>query len=233
MDSNAQFLQVAPMCLLITLAINAVLIAIYCFRHRKYKVDNRFLFNLEVVLIGANTAIFFVTMCILFFGPTTVTQRSVTLEPEIITDVNIVEKENVIDVPSIMLPLNPEGKQAVVIDTTSLKMKSFMDGFYGDNVYFFNNRQDSNFLFGTDGLQNYSGLDITKIEYKDSNSTTTLQLDEMGFETIWLFSDLSNVVLTPTKCKVVLYVPRQLTTVETEAIKSNGNITIITIDQIS
>ncbi len=235
---NLSNMQVAIICLLITFAINASYIAIFCIKNKKCKKDKRFWYCFEMYLIFLNTFIFFVTFSILFFSEAKVIQRSVILEPEVISEVVIVKKENLIYVPSIIIPLTPEGKQAIAIDTTSIdttsiKMKSFMDEFYGENVNFFTNRQNATFLIEKSGIKNYTGLDLTDIQYNVSDSKIELYLDDLGFETIWLISDLSNITIMPTKCKVILYVPRKISNEEEQEIKTSGEITILTIDQIS
>lgn len=191
-------------------------------------------FRCGVLLFFANTLFFFLTMFFgVFFAPATVVERSVALQPETITKTKVIEEENIIEVPSIMLPLSPEGPQAVVIDTTSTRMDSFMDQFYGENVHFFNSRQDATFLLNANGTENYSGLDISQIDYKDVNQKVTLSLDELDYETIWLFSDLSHIELMPTIRNVILYVPYQLTNEQIMELKSKGYITIITVELLS
>lgn len=233
MTSNELFALLAPECAIATLITNVVLVAVYCLRHKKSLKSIKTWMHGIAVFIAFNAILVFVFM---FFGfflvPPTIAERTVNLKPEVITKINVVEKENIIEVPSIMLPLNPSGTQAVVIDSTSAKMEPFMKQFYGENVYFFNNRQDATFLLQENGLQNYSGLDISQIEYYESIQKIPLHLDKLGFETIWLFSDLSHIEFTPTNCNVILYVPYQLTEEQVTQLKTNGNITIITIESL-
>lgn len=233
MDSNTLFMQVAPKYFFIALAIEVVLALIYAISNRKRIRNKSFLYNGGAFLFSVNALIFFVSFCVMLLKPAEIRQKVVNKEPEVITEVNIIEKENIIDVPSIILPLEPEGEQAVIIDTTSLEMEQFMQGFYGENVYFFNNRQDATYLVKNGGLSNYSGLDIDKIEYIESDSVTTIQLDNMDYKTVWVFSDLSNAEFESSNTKVMLYVPRQLTKEELQVLKQkNGDITIIAIDEI-
>ena len=42
---------------------------------------------------------------------------------------NIIKKENIIEIPSIILPIKPEGDEAVVIDTSSEELGAFMKEF--------------------------------------------------------------------------------------------------------
>lgn len=144
MTSNEVFALIAPKCLAAALIIDLALIIIYVIRHKKKGIS---LWNLLAVLIGYNALIASISFFFSFLAPATIVERTVTLKPEVITQTHVIEKENIIEVPSIMLPLNPEGTQAIVIDTTSTLMKSFMDGFYGENVYFFNNRQEATYIF--------------------------------------------------------------------------------------
>ena len=233
MDSNTVFMEIVPKSLAILLAINLVFIIIFVIANRKDKKDIEYFSRLGITLIGDNIIAFLVILCIVFFLPKKTEEQTIILEPEVIIKENIIEKENIIDVPSIILPLNPEGEQAIIIDSTSNKMEEFMNDFYDENVYFFNSRQNEIFILKEEGLQNYSGLDFEKIEYEQSNSTLTLQLDDVGYNTIWLFSDLSQINIESSKCNVILYVPKQLTEEETRALKEvNSNITIITIEQI-
>ena len=131
---------------------------------------------------------------------------------------------------SIVLPITLEGEQAIVIDTNSMAMSQFVEEFYGQNVEFFTQRQNATFLLKDSDFKNHTALNISDIQYKESDSVKA-NLDELGFDTIWLFSDLTNIELLPTTCKVILYTPQQLTEEEIKEIKTNGNITIISIEQ--
>ena len=234
MDSNTLFEVAALKYLPVALIIEIVIIFIYAVAKRRYPKDKTYWQKLGIFTFGVNLVIFFITFGYLVLRPKEVREKVVTLEPETITEINIIEKENVIEVPSIMLPLEPEGNQAVLIDVKSLKMKEFMEGFYGENVYFFNNRQDATYLAKSEGLTNYSGLDISEIEYSQTDTITTINLDDMKYETVWVFSDLSYTNIISSDTKVMLYVPRQLTDEELQKLKqTNSDITIIAIEQIS
>ena len=234
MDSNTLFEVAALKYLPIAFIIEAVIILIFVIINRKYSKNKAYWQRLGIFTIGVNLIIVFITFGYLLLRPKEVREKVVTLEPETITEINIIEKENIIEVPSIMLPLEPKGNQAVLIDVKSLKMKEFMEGFYGDNVYFFNNRQDATYLAKSEGLTNYSGLDITQIEYSETDSITTINLDDMKYETVWVFSDLSYTNIISSDTKVMLYVPRQLTDEELQKLKqTNSDITIVAIEQLS
>lgn len=233
MDSNTLFMQYAPKCLAIAFVIEVVLAIIYAIANRKKQKDLLYWKKGGILLVFFNTSIFFVVFCCLLFKPANIHEKVITLEPEVITEINVIEKENVIDVPSIMLPIEPKGNQAVIIDTTSIQMKEFMKDFYGENVYFFNNRQEATYLVKTEGVENYSGLDIAKIEYSEVNMTRTIELDDMNYQTIWVFSDLYHLDIISNDTKVMLYVPRQITEQEIQMLKqTNSDITIIAIEQI-
>lgn len=233
MDSNTLFMQYAPKCFVIAFVIEVVLAIIYAIANRKKQKNLQYWKKGGALLFIFNTSIFFVVFCYLFFKPADIHEKVITLEPEVITEINVIEKENVIDVPSIMLPIDPKGNQAVIIDTTSIQMKEFMKDFYGENVYFFNNRQEATYLVKTEGVENYSGLDIAKIEYSEVNMTRTIELDDMNYQTIWVFSDLYHLDIISNDTKVMLYVPRQITEQEIQMLKqTNSDITIIAIEQI-
>lgn len=234
MDSNTAFWEAIQKCFPVALIIELMIVLLYVIINRKHPKNTSYWQRCGMLLFATNAIIFFTTFCFTVFGPKEMVERKVTLEPETVTQVNYIEKENVIDVPSIMLPLEPEGNQAVIIDAMSLEMEEFMKGFYGENVYFFNNRQDATYLAKTEGLANYSGLDIAEIQYSNSNSITTIQLDDMNYQTVWVFSDLTHLDIVSSNTKVMLYVPKQLTDKELQKLKqTNSDITIIAIDQIS
>lgn len=234
MDSNTVLLEAIQKFFPIALITELIIVLFFVIVNRKYRKNRAYWQRCGILVLGINTIIFFITFWYIQFRPKEIVERVVTLEPETITQVNYIEKENVIDVPSIMLPLEPEGNQAVIIDAMSLEMEEFMKGFYGENVYFFNNRQDATYLAKTEGLANYSGLDIAEIQYSNSNSITTIQLDDMNYQTVWVFSDLTHLDIVSSNTKVMLYVPKQLTDKELQKLKqTNSDITIIAIDQIS
>lgn len=234
MDSNTLFEAAALKYLPIALIVEAVIILIFVIINRKNSKNKAYWQRLGIFTFGVNLVIFFITFGYLVLRPKEVRKEVVTLEPETVTEINIIEKENIIEVPSIMLPLEPKGNQAVLIDVKSLEMKKFMEGFYGENVYFFNNRQDATYLAKSEGLTNYSGLDITEIEYSQTDSITNISLDDMNYETVWVFSDLISTNIVSSNTKVMLYVPRQLTDEELQNLKqTNSDITIIAIEQLS
>lgn len=177
-----------------------------------------------------NTFIFIGFAAAITFKPATYDYKVVKPAPEVITRVNTIEKEVIIDAPSIVLPITPEGEQAIVIDTNSRDLKQFIKEFYGQNVEFFNQRQNATFLMKNGNFENYTALNISDIQYQESD-LIQVNVDELGFDTIWLFSDLTNIELLPTKCKVILYTPQQLSQEEIKEIKAKGNITVISIEQ--
>ncbi len=233
MTSNELFALLAPKCAIATLSINAALVAVFCLRNRKIIKERQTWLHGIIYLFCSNAILSCIFMIFGFFlAPTTIIERTVILKPEVIKVPKIIKEENIIEVPSIMLPLTPEGSQAVLIDTTSIEIEPFMRDFYGENVYFFNNRQDATFLLKADGVENYSGLDISQIEYCEISGSMLLQLDELGFETIWLFSNLSHIELMPTNCNVILYSPCQLNAEQITKLKANCKITIISVETI-
>lgn len=239
MTSDQIFMYLAPRCLLLTLLI-IVAIAGLCFLgHLKAENLKNYWHDVRMAIIGIGTFVFFILMMIVFFLPNSAISdflptikhsETIVLPAEVIEEVNIIEQENVIDIPSIVLPLQPEGEQAIVIDTSSEDLKKFMNDFYGENVEFFNQRQKATYLLNSEGIENFTGLDFDSIQYKE-NTAFTINLDQLGYETIWLFTDLSNIELEPTTCKVILYVPRNVTQSELEALKELGDITVITIEK--
>jgi len=234
MDSNTALLEAIQKFFPIALITELIIVLLYVIINRKCRKNRAYWQRCGILVFGINTIIFFITFWYIQFRPKEIVERKVTLEPETITQVNYIEKENVIDVPSIVLPLEPEGNQAIIIDAMSLEMEEFMKGFYGENVYFFNNRQDATYLAKTEGVANYSGLDIAEIEYSNTNGITTIQLDDMNYQTVWVFSDLTHLDIVSSNTKVMLYVPKQLTDKELQKLKqTNSDITIIAIDQIS
>lgn len=243
MTSDEIFLYLAPRCLLATVLI-IVAIAILCFwGHARNGNLRRYWYDVRISIIGIGIFVFFILFMIIFFLPnsgisdflpTIKHTETVVLPAEIIEEKNIIERENVIEIPSIVLPITPEGEQAIVIDTSSEELESFMNGFYGENVEFFNQRQKATFLFnGGNGekFENFTGLDLNSIQYKEQAEISTLNLDQLGYETIWLFTDLSNIELECTDCKVVVYTPRSITEQELEKVKEAGDVTVITIEE--
>ena len=233
MDTNTLFMQVASKYFFIALAIEVVLALIYAILNRKRIREKSFWHNGGAFLYSINAFVFFGSFLFMLLKPAEIQEKVINKEPEVITQINIIEKENIIDVPSIMLPLEPEGEQAVIIDSTSIEMEEFMKGFYGENVNFFNNRQNATYLAKNGEITNYSGLDIDEIQYNKTDITTTIQLDDMGYQTVWVFSDLAHSEIVSSKTKVMLYVPRQLTEEKIQDLKQmNRDITIIAIDEI-
>lgn len=240
MTSDQLFMYLAPRCLIATLVINAV-IAILCFiGHLMHKNLKRYWYDLRVSIIGIDTFLVFALFMIIFFLPNsaisgflpTRTEYKTIVKPaEEIEVVNQITHENIIEIPSIVLPLEPEGEQAVVIDTSSEGLKTFMDDFYGENVEFFNQRQKATFLSNGSGFQNFTGLDLREIQYVEETGTTVVNLDQLGYETIWLFTDLEHMDFEATNCKVMLYVPRTITQSELAQLKELGNVTVITIEK--
>lgn len=240
MTSDQLFMYLAPRCLIATLAINAVL-AILCFiGHLIHKNLKSYWYDLRLSIISVDTFLMFVLFMIVFFLPnsaiseflpTRTEHKTIVLPAEEIEVVNPIEHENIIEIPSIVLPLEPEGEQAVVIDISSEELKTFMNDFYGENVEFFNQRQKATFLSNGNGFQNFTGLDLREIQYVEETETTTVNLDQLGYETIWLFTDLEHMTFEPTNCKVMLYVPRAITQSELNQLKELGDVTVITIEK--
>lgn len=239
MTSDQLFMYLAPRCLIATLLI-IVAIAILCFLgHVKAKNLKSYWYDVRMAIIGIGTFVFFILFLIVFFLPnssisdflpTIKHRKEIVLPAEEIEVVNIIEQEHVINIPSIVLPLQPEGEQAIVIDISS-ELKSFINGFYEENVEFFNQRQKATYLFSSEGFKNFTGLELNSIQYEETETSTyTINLDQLGYETIWLFTDLSTE-LEPTTCKVILYVPRSITEQEMENLKKVGDVTIITIEE--
>lgn len=239
MNSNELFLHLAPRCLLVTLIINAIVIMWYTWRTRKNLKRN--LFNMKALIIGVDSFITFILFMIVFFVPNsivsgflpTITKYETKILPaETIEIENTIEHENIIEIPSIVLPIKPEGKEAVVIDTSSEALSTFMSEFYGENVEFFNSRQEATYLSSGNGFRNYTGIDLNEIEYKDESGASMVNLDRLDYDTIWLFSDLKNMELEPMNCKVFIYVPHLITEKESEELKELGDITVITIEEV-
>lgn len=237
MNSNELFLYLAPRCLIVTLIINAIVVMWYIWRTRKHQKRN--LFNMKACIIGVDSFLSFVLFMIVFFVPNsivsgflpTITKYEEKILPaETIEVENIIERENVIEIPSIVLPVQPEGDEAVVIDTSSKELGIFMKEFYGENVEFFNSRQDATYLSSSNGFKNYTGIDLNRIEYKDESVSTIVNLDKLDYDTIWLFTDFRNMKLEAMDCKVIVYVPLSVTVQEIEELKVLGDVTIITID---
>ena len=232
MTSNDIVREYFGECFLTTLILEFIIIAVFLIFNRKL-IDSCIKVVIERFLVWtatANTFVFIGIMVTILFVPTSIEHKTIKPEPEVVTQVNIIEKEVIIDVPSIVLPLTPTGEQAIIIDTNSTKMSNFIEEFYGQNVNFFNDRQDATFLLKKDKFENFTGMNISNIQYEETNMLN-VTFDELGFDTIWLFSDLSNINILPTKCKIILYIPYQLTEEEIEEIKSKGDITIISIEK--
>lgn len=240
MTSDQLFMYLAPRSLLATVLI-IVAIAILCFLgHLKVKNLKNYWYDVRIAIIGIGSFLFFILLMIVFllpnssisgFLPTIKYSKEIVLPAEEIEVPNIIERENVIDIPSIVLPLQPEGEQAIVIHISS-ELKSFMNEFYGENVEFFNQRQKATYLFSSEGFKNFTGLDLNSIQYEETESSNcAINLDQLGYETIWLFTDLS-IELEPTTCKVILYVPRAISEQELENLKKVGDVTIITIEEM-
>lgn len=240
MTSDQLFMYLAPRCLIATLVINAVL-AILCFiGHLKTKSLKRYWRDVRLSIIGVDTFLVFALFMIVFFLPnsaisgflpTRTEHKTIVLPAEEIEVINPIEHENIIEIPSIVLPLEPQGEQAVVVDISSEGLKTFMDDFYGENVEFFNQRQKATFLSSGEGFQNFTGLDLRQIQYVEEAKTTTVNLDQLGYETIWLFTDLEHMTFEATTCKVMLYVPRAITQSELNHLKELGDVTVITIEK--
>lgn len=231
MTSNDIIRLYAGECFVKTVILQVAIVIIFLLVNRKLiKIKKiiipKFLWTMALI----NMFIFIGFAATIVFKPSSYDYKVVKPAPEIITQVNTIEKEVIIDAPSIVLPITPEGEQAIVIDTNSMAMSQFVEEFYGQNVEFFTQRQNATFLLKDSDFKNHTALNISDIQYKESDSVKA-NLDELGFDTIWLFSDLTNIELLPTTCKVILYTPQQLTEEEIKEIKTNGNITIISIEQ--
>ena len=145
---------------------------------------------------------------------------------------DFIKKENIIEIPSIILPIKPEGDEAVVIDTSSEELGAFMKEFYGQNAEFFNQRNNATYSSNYNGFSNYTGLDLDKIEYKQENVKCIVNVDKLAVDTVWLFTDLKNLKLEPMQCKVIIYAPRSITEQELKELKELGDVTVITIDRM-
>ncbi len=174
MTSDQLFMYLAPRCLIATLLI-IVAIAILCFwGHVKAKNLKSYWYDVRMAIIGIGTFVFFILFLIVFFLPnssisdflpTIKHRKEIVLPAEEIEVVNIIEQEHIINIPSIVLPLQPEGEQAIVIDISS-ELKSFMNGFYEENVEFFNQRQKATYLFSSEGFKNFTGLELIPYSMK-------------------------------------------------------------------
>lgn len=240
MNSNELFLHLAPRCLFVTLIINAIVIMWYIWRTRENLKRNSF--NMKALIIGVDSFIAAILFLIVFFVPNsivsgflpTITKYEEKILPaETIEIENTIEHENIVEIPSIVLPIEPEGKEAIVIDTSSAELSTFMTQFYGENVEFFNSRQEATYLSSSNGFRNYTGIGLDKIEYKEESNASIVNLDKLGYDTIWLFTDFKNMKLEEMHCKVVVYIPHSVTVQEIEKLKTLGDVTIITIDNIS
>ena len=229
MNSNELFLYLAPRCLIAMLLINFIVIVLYAVKHRNMP-KNEILFNAKILIIGVDAFLTFILFMIVFFVPNSIVgsflptitkNKTITLPAEVIEVENIIKKENIIEIPSIILPIKPEGDEAVVIDTSSEELGAFMKEFYGQNAEFFNQRNNATYLSNYNGFSNYTGLDLDKIEYKQEN-----------VKCIWLFTDLKNLKLEPMQCKVIIYAPRSITEQELKELKELGDVTVITIDRM-
>lgn len=231
MTSDDIIKMYAGECFIKTVILQVAIIFLFLIVNRKILnikkiVIPKFLWTMMLI----NMFIFIGHAAAITFKPATYDYKVVKPAPEVITRVNTIEKEVIIDAPSIVLPITPEGKQAIVIDTNSKKLEHFIKEFYGQNVEFFNQRQDATFLIKDSKFENYTALNISDIEYKDTEFSK-VNFDKLGFDTIWLFSDLTNIELLPMECKVILYTPQQLSQEEIKEIKTKGNITVISIEQ--
>lgn len=240
MNSNELFMYLAPRCLFVTLAINAILAIISFFGHKR-KLSQRLWYDLRFAMIGLDSflaACFFMiaflvpNSIISGFLPTIPKYETVVIPAEVIEVENIIEKENIIEVPSIILPLRPEGNQAIVIDTSSKELGYFMKSFYGENVNFFNERQQATYLYTNGEFQNYTELNLNDIQYKDEENASPINLNKLGYETIWLFTDLKNIQFEAVDVKVVMYVPHTITKEQLENLKTLGDVTVITIEEV-
>ena len=232
MTSNDIVSLYAGECFVKTLILQVPIIIIFLIVNRKIiKIKKIIVPKFLWTMALTNMFIFAFFAAAIALKPATFDYEVVKPAPKVITQVNTVEKEVIIDAPSIVLPIAPEGEQAIVIDTNSTAMNEFIEEFYGQNVEFFTQRQNATFLLKGNGkLENHTALDISDIQYEESDLIKA-NLDESGFDTIWLFSDLKNMELLPTECKIILYTPQQLTEEEIKEIKTSGNITIISIEQ--
>lgn len=241
MNSNELFMYLAPRCLIVTLVVNCLIVGWYTIKHKRRLKTKEFWWSAKILVIVMDTFVAFTLFMIVFFVPNSVISgflptitkyETKVLSPEIIKEENIIEHENIIEIPSIILPLNPEGREAVVIDTSSEELRDFMYDFYGENVEFFNNREEATYLSNSNGFVNYTGIDLGQIVYKEEAVTSVVSLDKLGYDTIWLFTDFKNIKLEPMKCKVVVYSPHSISQKEIDEIKLLGNVTIITVEDI-
>lgn len=239
MNSNELFLYLAPRCLFATLIINAIVIIWYIWCTRKNRKRN--IFNMKAFIMGVDSLIAVMLFLIVFFVPNSIVSgflptitkyEEKVLPAETIWVENIIEHENIIEIPSIILPIEPEGKEAVVIDTSSENLSTFMMQFYGENVEFFNSRQEATYLSSGNGFRNYTGIDLREIEYNEESNASIVNLDKLGYDTIWLFTDLKNMKLEAMHCKVVVYIPHSVTVQKIEELKTLGDVTVITVENI-
>ena len=240
MNSNELFLYLAPRCLIAMLLINFIVIVLYAVKHRNMP-KNEILFNAKILIIGVDAFLTFILFMIVFFVPNSIVgsflptitkNKTITLPAEVIEVENIIKKENIIEIPSIILPIKPEGDEAVVIDTSSEELGAFMKEFSGQNAEFFNQRNNATYSSNYNGFSNYTGLDLDKIEYKQENVKCIVNVDKLAVDTVWLFTDLKNLKLEPMQCKVIIYAPRSITEQELKELKELGDVTVITIDRM-
>ena len=210
-------------CLFLTLAVELIVVIAYLIGHRKSGFNWA---TFLVVQFGANALAVFIFFIIIIFLPKKTIERKI-YDTEVIESPYPTEIVKTIEIESIMLPLEPVGTQAVVINTLSTETSPFIHNIYKDNVAFFNARLDATFLLNENGFENYTGLDLSKIKYTDGN--TSVDLDELGFDTVWLFGDMYSVHIRSRKTLVFLYTPYVDQDKAEELKLNNPNLTIIAI----
>lgn len=233
MNSDQVFMAILPKALAITVIVNLVFIIFFLIVNVNKK--NKFI-RLVVLIIAFNAipASIIMTLALMFSGNVTYNKvelpREVIVSTEVVDNVVIetIEEGTITMIPTIMLPVSPEGKEIVVIDT--YETGDFVDLFYDENNVFFNEKIDVTYFFGTE-LENVPWKSLQNGSYSSemTEEKRILDLTNEEYDFVWMFSTLENIQILPSDATIVLYTPINFSIDEVEKIKTEyPNMTIVT-----